>query len=305
MKKLKLRGTELEVSEVCLGAAGFGRRTDRETAFLMLDRFAAAGGCFVDTANIYARDREVGISRSEEILGLYLKERKNSNLLIATKGAHYDLVTRESRVNRRCIEADLEESLRTLGREYVDLYWLHRDDENMPIEEIVDIMESLVRSGKIRYYGASNYSSERLAKAKKYADSIGAVGFSAVSNYWTPLKENEGHPLSQDSTLVTCRDGDLSTLADMGLPLIPFSSTAKGWVAKGAENAGEKLNLCFDNTENRRFREKMTEKAQKEGCPVQTALLRYMREYGESLGLQIIPLTACSSLEQLDELIKF
>lgn len=305
MKKQILAGTELTVSPICLGAAGFGSRIDKDTAFAMLDIFSAAGGNFIDTANIYARDRAAGISRSEELLGLYLKERPKSDLVIATKGAHYDLETRESRVKRSCIEADLDESLRTLGRDRIDLYWLHRDDESLPIEEIIDIMEDLVRADKIRYYAASNYTVERLARAKAYAESIGAKGFSAVSNYWTPLKGNEGYPLSSDTTLVTCRDGDLAALADMGLPLIPFSSTAKGWVAKGAEGAGEKLNLCFDNAENREFRLKMAEKAAKEGCSVQTALLRYMGEYGNFVGLQIIPITACSNLAQLEEIIEF
>ena len=210
MNRHKLLGTDLEVSPICLGPAGFGSRIDRETAFLMLDRFLDAGGCFVDTASVYARDRAAGISRSEEILGIYRKSRRDSQLLIATKGAHYDLSTRESRVNRAAICADLDESLRTLGCECIDLYWLHRDDESRPIEEIIDIMESLTAAGKIRYYGASNYSTQRLARAKEYAKSIGARGFSAVSNYWTPLCENEGYPLSADTTLVTSKAPDLA-----------------------------------------------------------------------------------------------
>lgn len=305
MKQVRLHGTELLVSEVCLGTAGFGRRIDKETAFDFLDRFVAAGGSLVDTANIYARDFEAGISRSEEVLGLYLKERPHSPLVVATKGAHYDIKTKEKRVSKACIAADLEESLRTLGRECIDLYWLHRDDEERPIEEIVDVMESLVRAGKIRYYGASNYSLERLAQAKSYAASVGAQGFSAVSNYWTLLKENEGFPLSSDNTLVSWRREDLKAVSSLGIPLLPYSSTAKGWLAKGRENAGERLNLSFDNEENRILREEMIKRAAEENCPLQTAFLREMSRYGAPLGLQIIPITACSNSSQLEELLKF
>lgn len=305
MKQIKLAGTALEVSQLCFGTAGFGKRIDKETAFLMLDKFTEAGGNFIDTAAIYALDSTRGVSLSEETIGLYLKARPGTNLVVATKGAHYDLSTKEKRVNRRCIETDLDTSLRLLGLDKIDLYWLHRDDPDMPIEEIIDIMEILVKAGKIEYYGASNYSTQRLQKAKKYAKSIGAKGFSAVSDYWTPLTENPGHPLSADTTLVGCTKDDLEELADMALPLIPFSSTAKGWVAKGREKASEKLNLCFDNETNNKFRLMIQEKAEQENCPVQTALLRYMWEYGKSIGLQIIPITACSSIEQVEELIKF
>ena len=304
MKQVKLEGTELTVSEICLGAASFGKKLDKDTAFDFLDRFVAAGGRFVDTASLYARDNAAGISRSEEVLGLYMKSRPDSPLTIATKGGHYDLATKQKRVNRACVTSDLEESLRTLNRDSIDLYWLHRDDTDLPIEEIVDMMEDFVKEGKIRYYGASNYSIERLAKAKEYAKSVGAQGFCAVSNYWTLLKENEGYPLSADNTLVTWRNDDLLEASKLEIPLIPFSSTAKGWLAKGAENASEKLNLSFDNEENRNLRIEMQDLAEKDGVPLQTEFLKTMCQYGTSLGLQIIPITSCSNVAQLEEILK-
>ena len=84
MRQIKLKGTELTVSEICLGAAGFGKKLDKDTAFDFLDRFVAVGGRFVDTASLYARDNAAGISRSEEVLGLYMKSRPDSPLTIAT-----------------------------------------------------------------------------------------------------------------------------------------------------------------------------------------------------------------------------
>ena len=305
MEKLQLKGTQLMISPVCLGAAGFGKRIDKDDAFAFLDTFAAAGGNFIDTANIYARDQVVGISRSEEVLGAYLKARPNNSLVIATKGAHYDLKTREGRVTRAAIHADLEESLRTLGRDHIDFYWLHRDDPSLPIEVIVDILEDLVKTGKIRYYGGSNYTYERLTRAMQYAKENNLQGFSGVSNYWTPAVENPGCPRSADTTLVTCTEENLAAYAELGLPFIPYSSTARGWFAKGPEVADDKLNAIYDNSTNRRLREIILKKAHEENCPPQAALLRWMFEHGEQLGLQIIPITSCNTIEQLKDVIQF
>ena len=305
MISVKLFGTDLSVSPVCLGADNFGKKLDKAASFDFLDRFCDAGGSFIDTASVYVRDYEAGISRSEEILGQYLKERSASRLVIATKGGHYDLRTKEKGLNRACVAADLEESLRTLGVDAIDFYWLHRDDPDMPIEEIVDMMEGFVKSGKIRYYGASNYTVQRLREAKRYAEASGAQGFSAVSDYWTPLKENEGFGLLSDPTTVGLKNSDLDALAALSLPLAPYSVTAKGWLVKGVEVVGEKLNRIFDNPENRAFREETAEIAKCENCPLQTAFLRRASRYGEGLGLQIIPITSCSNSAQLEELLKF
>lgn len=93
MNLVKLHKCGLEVSEICLGADHFGTKFDRDAAFELLDRFRDAGGNFVDTANIYARDFENGFSRSERILGEYLKTRGKSSLVVATKGGHPNVKT--------------------------------------------------------------------------------------------------------------------------------------------------------------------------------------------------------------------
>ena len=84
-------------------------------------------------------------------------------MIVATKGAHYSFENPgRSRVNREDIRADLDESLRTLGTEVIDFYWLHRDDPEKPVEEIVDILEEMQKEGRIRYFGFSNYRTDRL-----------------------------------------------------------------------------------------------------------------------------------------------
>ena len=157
MKQITVYNDIPAVSEICLGADGFGSKLDRDTAFRMLDAFRDAGGNFVDTANIYARDFAEGYSRSERILGEYLASRGKDSLVIATKGAHPDPKTMHTpRVTRECIEKDLDESLLSLGLDCIDIYYLHRDDPAMPIGEILEILDDFRKMGKIKRYAGSN-----------------------------------------------------------------------------------------------------------------------------------------------------
>ena len=153
MKKLILKETDLELSNVCLGTANFGEKLTKEQAYEVLDTYVAAGGNFIDSANVYCKWIEELGNCSEQYLGSWLRDRKAYNkIVIATKGGHYDFKAPEiSRVREETIRADLEESLQTLGVDHIDFYWLHRDDESVDITEIVDIMETLVKEGKIRY----------------------------------------------------------------------------------------------------------------------------------------------------------
>ena len=296
MKQKLLKGTDLTVSAVCFGTAGFGSKVDRETAFAMLDRFRDCGGSFVDTANVYSRNWDVGISNSESIIGEYLRSRGKHSLTVATKGAHPNPKTMHvSRVSRGEIQCDLDESLVSLGLDCIDFYWLHRDDPSMPVGEIIEIMEELVKSGKIRYYGASNYTAERIREADAYAKAHGYKGFSSVSNGWMPAVENEGHRLWEDDTLVRFTDEHLTVFDELGMTFIPYSATAGGWFGKAAAGIrSERLDLIFENAENFALLEKL----KKENCSVQTALRRHITGYDTD----IIPITAASRIEQMDDI---
>ena len=159
MKYIQLNNTDLDVSRICLGTAGFGDKLDQEKSFEVLDAFIRAGGNFIDTANVYCKWLEGHGTCSEKIIGKWLKDRgAEGKVIVATKGAHYSFEDPgRSRVNREDIRADLDESCRTLGKDEIDCYWLHRDDPEKPVEEIVDILEELKKEGRIRYYGFSNY----------------------------------------------------------------------------------------------------------------------------------------------------
>ncbi|MCI8388902.1 MAG: aldo/keto reductase [Clostridiales bacterium] len=301
MNKIKLGKTELEVSEICLGADYFGSKHDLDAAFAMLDCFREGGGNFVDTANIYARDWDGGFSRSECILGEYLKSRGKSSLVIATKGAHPNPATMHTpRINRTDIEHDVDESLKSLGLDCIDFYYLHRDDPSMPIGEILELLEGFVRAGKIRYYGGSNYALSRVVEADKYAREHGITGFSGISNMWCPAHQNDGSPLSKDDTLVPNTDADLDVMHELGVAIIPYHSTAKGWFAKHAAGiANERLDPVFVSDYNLALLGKLKGAAEVNSTSVQTELLRYIR----SLDTNIIPITSVSSMAQLEDVL--
>lgn len=239
MKKVRMAGTELTLSRICLGTDQFGSKLDRQEAFRILDHFRDLGGNFLDTANIYGKWLPDGINHSERLVGQWLRERKAvSDMVVATKGGHYDLDHPEiSRVTREGIRADLEESLLALGLERIDFYWLHRDNPAMEMEELIGILEELVKEGKIRYYGASNFCLERLEEAYAYADIHRGQGFRAVSNQWSLAVEGEPggdmqSPAPGDPTMVKTDQALYEWHRHTGMPLVPYSSSAGGYFAR-------------------------------------------------------------------------
>lgn len=152
--------TGLKVSELCLGAMTFGRESTEAESVQMLDRFCAAGGNFIDTANVYSR----GIS--EEIVGRWLRDKRREDLVIATK-VRFGMGEGPNDVgmSRKHILASVEASLRRLGTDYVDLYQIHCWDSATPLEETLSTFDALVKRGQVRYIGASNFAGWQLQKA--------------------------------------------------------------------------------------------------------------------------------------------
>ena len=298
--------TDLRVSAVCLGTAEFGGGVPEEEAFRILDAFAEGGGNFLDTANVYGRWFPGGGNRSEQTLGKWLRSRRAyDRVIVATKAAHYAPATPQiNRVTEADIRRDVEESRQTLGLDRLDFLWLHRDNPDRPIEEIVDILEKLTDEGLIRYYGASNYAPERLQTAVRYAAENRLHGFCAVSNEWNPAVANPGCAMNADPTLVHA-EGKLDAYECLGLSFIPYHSTAKGFFSKLA--SGElytekyaRLRACYLNAENKALGEMLADRAAQNGSSVQTELLRYIL----ANMLPILPITTVSRVEQVADILR-
>jgi aryl-alcohol dehydrogenase-like predicted oxidoreductase len=238
MRYTTIPNTDLVVSVISLGTGGAGATYDRPTAFAMLDAFFEEGGNFVDTAHVYNDWIPGERSRSEKLLGTWMKERRNRpGVLLATKGAHPDLAQMQvGRLSPAEIQADLEESLRFLQVETIDLYWLHRDDPTRPVEEIIDTLETQVKAGKIRYFGCSNWQLERIQAAQHAAEQRAAgqgfAGFVGVQNLWSLAKPNLDVLRQRDATLAVMDDDLWQYHRQTGLAAIPYTSQANGLFQK-------------------------------------------------------------------------
>ena len=162
MQKRRLGNSSLEVSPLCFGGNVFGWTVDESTSFKLLDAFVAAGLNFIDTADSYSTwvaGHKGG--ESEEIIGKWMKERGNREKVIIATKVGSEVAGRKG-LSRAYVLSEVEESLRRLQTDYIDLYQSHRDDPGTPVEETLEAYSELVKQGKVRVIGASNFTPERL-----------------------------------------------------------------------------------------------------------------------------------------------
>ncbi|MBI5032184.1 MAG: aldo/keto reductase [Chloroflexi bacterium] len=193
MRTVPLANTR--VSAMCLGAMYMGWRTPAEIAIRLLDQYVAAGGTFIDTANVYGRistnTERVGCI-SENLLGQWMRERRNhGQLFIATKvGASYIGVEAGLRASQ--VIGECEKSLKRLGIETIDLYYAHIDDRNTSQEETLEAFDQLVRSGKVRNIGASNFLAWRLEQARWISRTQGWAEYVCIQQRHSYLRPVHG-----------------------------------------------------------------------------------------------------------------
>ncbi len=232
MKFLTLPRTELRVSNLCFGTADLGASVDETQSFALLDQFFASGGNFLDTAAIYAAWTPAGKGSSEKLIAKWKKSRQ-LDPIIATKGAHPELDSMQTgRVSQAEIERDIEDSLRNLGVETLDLWYLHRDDESVEIEEVLDALEAMTRTGKIRHYACSNWKLERIEAFQNATKARGAAGFVASQPLWSLALADFSEI---DPTMRQMTDAMRDFHARTRLAAIPYSSQANGFFNKIAE----------------------------------------------------------------------
>src|SRR5688572_15616241 len=166
MRHVRLGRTGLSVSRLCLGTMTFGLQCDEPTSVAILDRAAAGGITFLDTSDVYPLGGDLdAVGRTEEILGRWLAGRRQ-DFVVATKC--FGAVSRrpwDRGLSRKHVLDAIEASLRRLRTDYVDLYQLHHPDPTTPMEETLRALDDVVRSGKARYVGCSNYFAYQVARA--------------------------------------------------------------------------------------------------------------------------------------------
>jgi 1-deoxyxylulose-5-phosphate synthase len=224
MQFTKFGQTGLTVSRMILGTGTFGKQTDEAEAHRMLDKVADAGVNFIDTADIYPPGAEVGTS--EIITGRWLSNRRDRFILATKGGGKMGPAVWDAGNSRKHILDAVDASLRRLKTDYVDLYQLHMDDPATPLDEMVDAMDTIVRSGKTRYIGVSNFLAYRLARALGRQDALKLTRFvSAQPRYNLLFREGERElfPLAQED----------------GIAVIPYNPLAGGGLLSGRYRHGD------------------------------------------------------------------
>lgn len=244
--RIPILDTDLSVYPIGLGTVSAGSVWEEAAAERIFDAFLDGGGNVIDTARIYSA------GRSEAVIGSWFqKSGKRSQVVLVTKGGHpkFDSPKDDLHISRMTdadMREDIVKSLRALKTDYIDLYFYHRDDRRQSVEEEIETMENFRRGGKIRYYGCSNWDTDRIVEADRYCKKMGYRGFvadQALLNFGMKYMK----PLPDD-TLVYLR-GDLweyHVRNERNLAM-PYMGVASGFFHKyavGGREAVEKSPYC-------------------------------------------------------------
>jgi aryl-alcohol dehydrogenase-like predicted oxidoreductase len=173
MQKRKIGNTDLLAAPIAFGGNVFGWTADEKTSFDILSKFTESDFNFIDTADVYSRWASGVGGESETIIGKWMKQKGNrSKVIIATKGG-MDMGQGKTDVTKKYLLKACEDSLKRLQTDHIDLYQTHKDDESTPVEEALEAYAQLIKEGKIRYAGASNFTPERLTAALKASEKNG------------------------------------------------------------------------------------------------------------------------------------
>jgi aryl-alcohol dehydrogenase (NADP+) len=207
----------LRVSELCLGGDVLGWTADAATSEAILDAYVEGGGNFIDTADVYSSwvPGHPG-GESERTIGNWLRGRKLPKLVIATKVGKHP-VRRGLRPSN--LRICLDGSRRRLGRETIDLYFAHADDQSLPIAEWMGAFSEMIQAGSIRHYGLSNFSADRVREVMQVAEASGLPA---------PVALEAGYSLVQRAAVET--GGLAEAAAEFDLPLIPYAGLGAGFL---------------------------------------------------------------------------
>jgi aryl-alcohol dehydrogenase-like predicted oxidoreductase len=295
MDQRPLGRSGLRIAPLVLGGNVFGWTADEGTSFAILDRFVEHGFNLIDTANVYSSwvEGHTG-GESETIIGKWLKRSGHrGRVLIASKVGH-PLTTHDKGLGRGAIERHVEASLRRLQTDRIDLYQTHKDDPETPIEETLTALDRLVRAGKVRAIGASQYEGPRLRESVEASERLGLARYETLQPEYN-LYDRAGF------------ERELQPVArDYGMAVIPFYGLAKGFLTgkyrKAADLEGraraDGLRKYFEGDRGARVLGALDSVAKRlEATPAQVALAWTMAQ-PTIAG----PIVSVTSVAQLDEI---
>jgi len=227
MKKVNIKNTDLEITPINFGGNVFGWTLDEKESFNILNKFTEGGFNFIDTADTYSWWVNGKGGQSEEIIGKWMKERKNrQDIVLATKVGSE---TKEHGfdISKKHILKSVDESLKRLGTDHIDLYYTHFDDNKTPVEETLSAYDEIVKAGKVRYIAASNVSPERLIESFEVAEKNNFPKYVALQPHYN-LVEREKFETEY-----------ASLVEKFGLSVFPYWSLAAGFLTGKYRNEAD------------------------------------------------------------------
>jgi aryl-alcohol dehydrogenase-like predicted oxidoreductase len=296
-----MNGTDLRPSRICLGTAEFGTGINRDDSFALMDAFLEAGGNFLDSAHIYADWLSETKGMSERTIGEWMSSRGcRDRVIVGTKGGHGNVPFVAPRLAPQQIHEDLTESLRRLQIDHIDLYWLHRDDTSIPVEQILDTLETERRAGLIRWYAASNWTTSRLREAARHAQLRGIPGMVASQIRWS-LATIDRESV-EDKSMLDMDDESWGFHRETDLSVVPYSPQAAGFFSgkyslDRSESGRPEVRKCYGSQANWNRLERAHKLARELQCTANQIALAYL----VSQPFPVFPITGCRSLEQVSD----
>ncbi len=263
MRFTKLGHSGLEVSRICLGCMSFGDSArgnhewtlDEQTSRPFLEQALDAGINFFDTANVYSN------GSSEEIVGRALADLADRDEVVIATKVHGPMRSGRNAMglSRKAILTEVDHSLRRLGTDYIDLYQIHRFDPRTPVEETMEALHDVVRSGKVRYLGASSMWAWQFAKMQQVAERHGWTRFVSMQNHYNLLNREEEREM-------------MPLCVDQGVGVIPWSPLARGrltrdWDSSTARSETDEFGATLYQPTDREIVERVAEVADERGLP--------------------------------------
>lgn len=312
MKRVQLGKSDLMVSQMALGCLPFGNTVDQETAFQFLDYYREQGGNFLDTSNNYSFwvDGCTG-DESETALGNWFKARGNRNdIILATKvgarptdreklmansGTAEGWVKYSEGLTRKAIISSVEQSLKRLQTDYIDLFYAHIDHRENSLEETLEAFDSLVKSGKVKNIGCSNYATWRMVQGKNISRKNGWAEYAAIQQFHSYFQARR-HP--KMGIAVEANEELFDYIqANRDITLLAYTPLLWGSYVKPEKYNDTPMLQNFVSPDNDKRREALTKIAEDKGATVHQIIYAWMMHRNPP----VVPLVAVSSMDQLKE----
>jgi aryl-alcohol dehydrogenase-like predicted oxidoreductase len=289
MQRRRLGRSPLELYPLCLGTNVLGRTLDEAAAFPVLDAYVEAGGNCLDTADVYSA------GQSEQIIGSWMKARGNrEQVLIATKLGH-SMGPGKQGLSAKYIQEAVEASLRRLQTDYIDLYQAHNDDPETPLEETLQAFDALIRQGKVRVIGASNYSATRLAEALRISQQHGYARYESLQPLYN-LVEREAYERELEPL---CREQEIGVIGYYALAAGFLTGKYRPDKPLPESRRAQSVQARYMNERGFRILAEVERVAARLGAtPAQVSLAWMMARPGVTA-----PIASATSVQQLHELV--